>query len=68
MGPKSKNLSNALGVTVNYFVEDNISLSTSYSFLYLYGNYSLYEPTSVNIINAINLGVTYYIDRGFIYE
>ncbi len=64
-----KTLTDNLNVAANYFVEDNISLSGSYSWNYVDNknlNYVGYDGTQNN--NSVQVGVTYYIQRGFLYK
>ncbi len=59
----NRNLQNAVNAAATYFVEDNISLTASYSW-----NYSDYEAYSYwgNITNVshVVVALTYYVDRG----
>ena len=60
-------LTDDTNVQLNYFVEDNISLSGQYSL-----NYSDMKPVGVltnrtrEIDNRVSIGMIYYIDRGMI--
>ncbi len=68
MGIQGKDLSNQLNLGFNYFVEDNMSLSASYSWTYNDDKYiSYYAHESVNN-NSVNVGLTYYLQRGFLYK
>ncbi|RJP67416.1 MAG: hypothetical protein C4539_10195 [Ignavibacteriales bacterium] len=62
---QDKSLSNTINLNVNYFIEDHLSLTASYSFYYNEGKYS--EQKTVNNENYVSLGLTYFIDRAFIY-
>lgn len=69
MGLQSKNLVNNLDASLNYFVEDNVSLSASYSLDYDDVKNPQVSPIHTTAIdNYIIIGVTYYINRGFLYK
>lgn len=61
------NFTNNLRITFNYFVEDQLSLSGSYYWHYQrmndYNTYIKYGESD----NSLQIGLTYYIDRGFMY-
>ena len=62
-----RSLADDLSINTNYFIEDNLSLNASYLWSYLRGtNYSSLEDNS--IINIVNIGFTYYFERGFLYQ
>jgi hypothetical protein len=67
---QSKSLSNNLSLSINYFIEDNLSLNAFYKWNYydsrsnqLIGTFKSAENT-----NNIVVGFTYYINRGFLYN
>ncbi len=67
-GTHGRNLSNTASLGLDYFVEDNVSLGASYSWNYLDNNGMDGSPAHFrNIYNQLNVNVTYYIDRGFMY-
>ncbi len=68
MADKARSLSDNLGASINYFVEDHISLSASYSWDYFDNENYMAPVRGETIDNSLNVGVTYYINRGFIYE
>jgi hypothetical protein len=68
MADKARSLSDNLGASINYFVEDHISLSASYSWDYFDNENYMAPVHGETIDNSLNVGVTYYINRGFIYE
>ncbi len=69
MGTQGKNLQNSVDASVNYFLEDRVSLYASYSLDYSdVRNPPLSPVRTKTIDNFVNIGVTYYIDRGFIYK
>ena len=65
---QEKYLRDNLTASLNYFVEDHISISGSYNWALFrevnYNGFSIYNESD----NFINIGLTYYIDRGFIYK
>lgn len=63
-----KEIQNFLDVVMNYFVEDDLSLSASYSWDYNYYRYQSNPIAQANISNYVHVGLTYYINRGFIYS
>lgn len=60
-----RNLSDQTTISMNYFVEDNISMNGSYSLNY-YDSKDLSSTQSHTrqITNYLSVGLTYYIDRG----
>ncbi len=63
---QQKILTNSFMIGVNYFVEDNLSFNFNYNWGYsIYKNYYLYNP-STNNNHSVNIGFTYYIDRGIL--
>ena len=68
MAPKARSLSDNLGASINYFVEDHVSLSASYSWNYFDNDYYMAPVHGETVDNSVNIGVTYYINRGFIYK
>lgn len=64
-----RSLSNGANVQLNYFVEDNVSLSGNYSWNYFdLRGWNGSQSHIRNINNQVSVGFTYYIDRGFIYK
>lgn len=65
---QEKGLSDIFGASVNYFVEDHVSLSASYSWDY-FDNKNMAVPVhSETVDNSLSIGLTYYINRGFLYN
>jgi hypothetical protein len=62
--PQIKSLVYNLSVSCDYFIEDQISLTTRYTFNYNGTNYQYVKTSGVN--NNLSIGITYFIDRGFI--
>ncbi|MCL4540092.1 MAG: hypothetical protein M1378_10945 [Bacteroidetes bacterium] len=64
-GVQKKYLSNNSNLAVNYFVEDNVSFTASYSWSY-YDNKNQNYSGFHGVINEsyVRFGLTYYIDRG----
>ncbi len=63
---QQKILTNNFLFSVNYFVEDNLSFNFNYNWQYsIYKNYYVYNP-STNNGHSLNVGFTYYIDRGIL--
>ena len=53
-----------LSLNLDYFVEDNLLLNASYLW-----NYTYQKVTSLkneNLVNSLNIGFTYYFERGFL--
>lgn len=63
----TKDLSNSLSLTGNYFIEDNLSLNASYQWHYSDMRYYSLQSNTLNY-NSVNLGFTYYFERGFLYK
>ncbi|MFZ0453057.1 MAG: hypothetical protein WCE54_03040 [Ignavibacteriaceae bacterium] len=68
---QNKSWSDALNLNLSYFVEDNIVVSASYNWSYYHSNSqginsNLFSSTSENLYNTLDLGFTYYFDKGFI--
>ncbi len=61
-----KTLSNNLKIGMDYFLEDKLALNASYQLAYRDKKLEFQKNTAAN--NYITLGLTYYIDRGFIYN
>jgi hypothetical protein len=61
-----KTLTNDVNLSVNYFIEDKISLNTSYELFYSNNKYFHNKGSQLN--NILSLGLTYYIDKGFLYK
>ena len=53
-----------LSLYLDYFVEDNLLLNASYGWYYTYNKNSFFK--SEQLVNSLNIGFTYYFDRGFI--
>lgn len=62
---QSRSLHNELNLNVDYFIEDQLSLNASYNLYYSEGKYT--GQKKINNNNNVSLGLTYYIDRAFIY-
>ncbi len=63
---QQKILRNNFILSVNYFIEDNMSFNFNYNWQYfIYKDYNLYNP-STNNNHSVNVGFTYYIDRGIL--
>jgi hypothetical protein len=67
MGTQGKQLSNDLNFSLSYFVEDNVSLSVSYSWSYDDYRHITYTLQTEND-NYVQVGFTYYLQRGFLYK
>jgi hypothetical protein len=68
MAVQARSLSDNIGTSVNYFIEDKVSLSASYSWNY-FDNKNYVAPVHGETIdNSVKIGVTYYINRGLIYN
>ena len=63
---QTKNLTNKLQLSLNYFVEDKMLLNTTYELSYMDTRYP-YLTNSV-VHNYISVGFSYYIERGFLYK
>jgi OmpA-like transmembrane domain len=61
---EEKFLSNILGFTLRYFIEDNLSLNANYQWSYRVNKY-LYNDNYTYNTHTINLGFTYYFEKGF---
>jgi hypothetical protein len=59
-----KILNNNLSLSLDYFIEDMVSLNATYSLQYSEEKYQ--SNKSTNNINNILIGITYYLNRGFI--
>jgi hypothetical protein len=59
-------LTNTLGATVHYFVEDQLSLTGSYFWNFSDTKNSVPSGREERINNNVQIGLTYYIWRGFI--
>jgi hypothetical protein len=68
MGVQGKDLSNDLNFNLNYFVEDNMSLTATYSWTYNDDKYINYYAHEARNDHSINIGFTYYLQRGFLYK
>ena len=62
---QEKILSNMLGLSLRYFIEDNLSLNANYQWNYQVNKPNYYE-NNTNNNHSINLGFTYYFERGFL--
>ena len=67
-GIQSKHLTNTLNFAIHYFIEDHMSLNANYSWQYLTNKYNNQFYISTNKINMLNIGFTYYLERGFLFE
>lgn len=68
MGFQGRDLSNSLNLQLNYFVEDNLSLAVSYSWDYNDYKNRYGFPHQTQTDNDIQIGFTYYLERGFLYR
>jgi hypothetical protein len=64
---QEKLLSNIINFSLRYFIEDNLSLNASYGWDYHVDKTNYYENTTENE-HSINLGFTYYFEKGFLME
>jgi hypothetical protein len=64
---EEKFLSNILGFTLRYFIEDNLSLNANYQWSYRVNKY-LYNENYTYNTHTINLGFTYYFEKGFLID
>ena len=64
---EEKFLSNILGFTLRYFIEDNLSLNANYQWSYRVNKY-LYNDNYTYNTHTINLGFTFYFEKGFLIE
>ena len=63
---RNKYLTNDLQLSLNYFMEDNLSLNASYEWSYSDARTFTTTVLSNRSINTINAGFTFYIDRGML--
>jgi len=61
-----KVMGNTIELSGNYFIEDNLAMSLSYNWNYQEFRHRFDETDSYNT-NNLQIGFTYYIDRGFRY-
>ncbi len=66
--PQAKRLSNELSFQLNYFVEDNLSLTGSYTWNYTASKYMSLPDRETQDHNSIQIGFTYYFERGLLYK
>jgi hypothetical protein len=64
---QEKLLSNILGFTMRYFIEDNLSFNANYRWNYQVNNSNNYENYTDNS-HTISLGFTYYFEKGFLMD
>ena len=64
---EEKFLSNLLGFTLRYFIEDNLSFNANYQWSYRVNKNLYYENYTYNT-HTINLGFSYYFDKGFLID
>jgi len=69
VGDQGKNLTNSITIEMNYFVEDNISLNSSYN-LYYSDQKAVVNMLSHTLTaeNSVSVGFTYYVDRGILFR
>jgi hypothetical protein len=67
-GAQERNLSNDLNLRLNYFVEDNLSLTGSYTWNYTDSKYVTLPDRETQNYNYVQVGFTYYLERGFLYK
>ncbi len=67
-GMQTKQLTNTLNLALRYFIEDHMSLNASYSWQYLINKYYSQNYIATNKSNVLNIGFTYYLERGFLFE
>lgn len=67
MGIHRKGLTDVVGASFNYFVEDHVSLSASYTLDYFNNTNNVAPVHGETVDNSLSVGLTYYIDRGFMY-
>lgn len=65
---QAKNLSNDLSLQLNYFVEDNLSLTGSYTWNYTVTKHLALPDRETQDHNSIQIGFTYYFERGLLYK
>ena len=63
---QEKVLFDYLNFNLTYFVEDNFQLNTTYRWYYSYTRFSELKNEALN--NSLDIGFTYYIDRGFLFN
>ena len=63
-----RNYTNILSFSLNYFIEDNFSLNTSYTWNYNDSKYLSTTEQLTQIYNSLNAGFTFYFERGFLYK
>ncbi|MDP4176325.1 MAG: hypothetical protein Q8933_20255, partial [Bacteroidota bacterium] len=65
---QEKSLYNSVSLGLNYFIEDNVLLKASYNWRYSDDKHiSGINNFQWNSNNYVNLGITYYFDRGILY-
>lgn len=63
---QGRNLANTFRAAVSYFVEDQLSLTGSYRWNFIDTKYALSAGHDERIFNDVQVGLTYYVWRGFI--
>jgi hypothetical protein len=64
---QEKYLTNNLGLDLKYFIEDNLSLNATYEWDYVVNKPNYYQ-NQTNNNHSINLGFTYYFEKGFLID
>jgi hypothetical protein len=64
--PQQRIMNNTFSVSFDYFLEDKISLNSTYSLIYLENKYQY--MTASNVYNNFKIGITYYFDEGYIFQ
>ena len=62
-----RSLADDISFSTNYFVEDNLSLNALYRWSYSRGT-GYAGMDDAGIINYVNIGFTFYFERGFLYQ
>ncbi len=62
-----KHLVNTFSMSLRYFIEDNLSLNSNYTWSYTNDKYYNNMYINSNKVHSFNVGFTYYIERGFLF-
>lgn len=68
MKVQGKGVSDNPGATASYFVQDHVSLYASYSWTYFDHRNNFAPVHGGTMDNSVSIGLTYYINRGFMYK
>ena len=65
---QQKLLTNILNFSLRYFIEDNLSLNATYSWQHTDYKYYTNYYSDTNNYHYVNIGFTYYLQRGFLFN